>query len=117
MSVMQSYINLGILREKFAHSKLLPILIRIYSRTNGLTTTNNINLSRDETSILLDVCDLEEFLNFDPAQALMTCLGTFFPQSDSIVSNTAMHKFKRHTKLEISVIISSGIAMISIKKI
>ena len=114
MSGMQSYINLGILKEKFAQSKLLPILMRIYSRTNGLITPGNINLTQKETSILLDACNLKEFLNFDPARALMTCFGMFFPQSDQADSNTAFNKFKRHTGLEISVIIRSSIAMISI---
>lgn len=117
MSNIQEYITLEKLKVKFAQSELLPILERIFNFTKGLTITVNINLSREETSVLLDACNLKEFLNFDPALALMTCLGMFFPQNNQASSNTAFNKFKRHTGLEIVVTISSGIAIIFIKKV
>lgn len=90
-------LNLADIKKHFSGSLLLPILIKIFVATGSLRNKGSIRLSHQEIKLLQDTS-----LNgkFEPAWALMTCLGTLFPEIENIRN---ADKFKQATGLVISV--------------
>lgn len=111
MCSLNQYITITKLKEKYKKSKLLPLLIRIYEVTNGLSCKSTLRLSNEEKALLIEECSLGEF---NPSWMLMNCFGSMLPEVCGICQ--AVEKFRDTAGLVILVIVNKKISLINIEK-